>query len=227
MKSALDGSGIIFLDPDNGVGEASERYALIDEVEAMTRAGRAVVVIKFPGRENHETQLAAYHTLLRRNVPVVPIVTVRTCVWLHEKKVPRFRWFTVVGADEILAERATQFVHKLNGIEKCKADLICGPQALGGKKEVINRASQPMPAQEGRLPQSAEKSRSITAANMCPECGYRFKGNGFDGIDAHWRAKHERIMPYKDAWPLVKSGKYHRPGLLLRDRPQAPALGLS
>jgi len=45
---------------------------------------------------------------------------------------------------------------------------------------------------------------------MCPECGYRFRGKGFDGIDAHWRAKHERLMPYGVAWPLIKSGMYRR-----------------
>ena len=42
----------------------------------------------------------------------------------------------------------------------------------------------------------------------CPECGHVFKGNGWDGIDAHWRSKHEGVMPYEDAWPLLKSGKY-------------------
>jgi hypothetical protein len=46
----------------------------------------------------------------------------------------------------------------------------------------------------------------------CPECGHPFQGNGFDGIDAHWRAEHEGVMPYKDAWPLIKSGRYKRPG---------------
>jgi len=35
---------------------------------------------------------------------------------------------------------------------------------------------------------------------VCPECGHVFKGNGWDGIDAHWRAKHEQIMPYEAFW---------------------------
>lgn len=43
---------------------------------------------------------------------------------------------------------------------------------------------------------------------ICPECGHVFKGNGWDGIDAHWRSKHEAKMPYEQAWPLLKSGKY-------------------
>lgn len=49
-----------------------------------------------------------------------------------------------------------------------------------------------------------------TVPNTCPECGHRFRGNGFDGIDAHWRARHEHIMPYSEAWPLIRSGVYSR-----------------
>lgn len=48
--------------------------------------------------------------------------------------------------------------------------------------------------------------------NICPECGHLFKGNGFDGIDAHWRAKHNEVMPYEEAWPLIKSGSYNHKG---------------
>ncbi|HXX22417.1 MAG TPA: hypothetical protein VEO19_04635 [Terriglobia bacterium] len=46
---------------------------------------------------------------------------------------------------------------------------------------------------------------------VCPECDHVFKGNGWDGIDAHWRAKHERVIPYNEAWPLIQSGTYKRP----------------
>jgi hypothetical protein len=38
------------------------------------------------------------------------------------------------------------------------------------------------------------------------DCEAADGGNGFDGIDAHWRAKHESVMPYSEAWPLIKSG---------------------
>jgi hypothetical protein len=43
---------------------------------------------------------------------------------------------------------------------------------------------------------------------VCPECGHRFQGKGFDGIDAHWRSHHEDIMPYEQAWELIRAGKY-------------------
>jgi hypothetical protein len=41
----------------------------------------------------------------------------------------------------------------------------------------------------------------------CPECGHQFRGKGWGGIDAHWKAHHEDIMPYTEAWPLIKQGK--------------------
>lgn len=35
---------------------------------------------------------------------------------------------------------------------------------------------------------------------VCPLCGHVFQGNGWDGIDAHWRARHEAVMPYEQFW---------------------------
>jgi hypothetical protein len=53
-------------------------------------------------------------------------------------------------------------------------------------------------------------TKILSLGNVCPECSHQFRGNGFDGIDAHWRAKHEHLMPYRIAWPLIKSGAYQR-----------------
>jgi hypothetical protein len=35
---------------------------------------------------------------------------------------------------------------------------------------------------------------------ICPLCGLMFSGNGWDGIDGHWRARHEHVMPYETFW---------------------------
>ncbi len=51
-------------------------------------------------------------------------------------------------------------------------------------------------------------SANLENKKVCPECPHIFKGNGWDGIDAHWKSKHEHIMPYKEAWPLIQSGQY-------------------
>jgi hypothetical protein len=34
----------------------------------------------------------------------------------------------------------------------------------------------------------------------CPECGHLFRGSGWDGIDAHWKARHGTVMPYRQFW---------------------------
>jgi hypothetical protein len=69
---------------------------------------------------------------------------------------------------------------------------------------VYERLEASSPAAE----QSRRKGRETTD-KVCPECGHIFQGEGWGGIDAHWRAKHEDIMPYEKAWPLLKSGKYN------------------
>ena len=51
-------------------------------------------------------------------------------------------------------------------------------------------------------------ARPSREPKVCPECGHEFRGNGWDGIDAHWKSKHDHIMPYADAWPLIQAGTY-------------------
>ncbi len=52
------------------------------------------------------------------------------------------------------------------------------------------------------------KHEKPSEPKVCPECGHVFQGNGWDGIDAHWKAKHQSVMPYSEAWPLIKCGTY-------------------
>ena len=41
----------------------------------------------------------------------------------------------------------------------------------------------------------------------CPECEHEFKGVGWGGVDAHWKAAHSKIMSYDEAWPIIKCGR--------------------
>lgn len=34
----------------------------------------------------------------------------------------------------------------------------------------------------------------------CPTCDKVFQGRGWDGIDAHWRAKHGHFIRYEEFW---------------------------
>src|SRR5262245_53440922 len=44
------------------------------------------------------------------------------------------------------------------------------------------------------------KSLPKSGTKICPECGHEFQGNGWDGIDAHWRSRHETVIPYNEFW---------------------------
>jgi hypothetical protein len=45
-----------------------------------------------------------------------------------------------------------------------------------------------------------EKNTPTERPRICPECKHVFQGNGWDGVDAHWKANHEDIMPYESFW---------------------------
>ena len=47
--------------------------------------------------------------------------------------------------------------------------------------------------------------RPFTRPRICPHCDHVFQGNGWDGIDAHYRAKHERETgePYDSWWNRI------------------------
>jgi len=45
-----------------------------------------------------------------------------------------------------------------------------------------------------------ESGTPFKRPRVCPECGHVFRGKGWDGIDAHWRAKHEQKLPYERFW---------------------------
>ena len=94
-------------------------------------------------------------------------------------------------------------------INEMKAEL---EQILHYAQEILQR--QDVVTEEGkyasRIEKSALKLLGREKRKVCPECGHIFRGNGWDGIDVHWKAKHESIMPYGKAWPLLKTGLYKR-----------------
>lgn len=118
-RRAFEECDVVFLDPDNGVGK-TKRHATAAEIAAMRRPGRAVVLIKFPGRQEYDVQAGAHHDWLRQHTRASSVVTVRTSVWV---KTPRLRWFTIIDADDVLTQRARRFVSTLNGIMHCKSDI--------------------------------------------------------------------------------------------------------
>jgi hypothetical protein len=102
--------------------------------------------------------------------------------------------------DESGAERTARFARIGKASAKTIKNMLAGT-ALGDKLSANEAGGERTMASKD----CAQCDRQFT----CPECGHQFQGNGWDGIDAHWRAKHETIMPYEQAWPLIKSGTYY------------------
>jgi hypothetical protein len=55
-------------------------------------------------------------------------------------------------------------------------------------------------------PLPAPRPAGSRIMKACPECGHAFRGGTWGGIDAHWKALHDEIMPYKNAWPIIRAG---------------------
>jgi len=53
---------------------------------------------------------------------------------------------------------------------------------------------------------SCLKGTPTEGAKVCPECGHEFKGRGWEGLDAHWKAKHEGVLHYEQLWDSLCQG---------------------
>jgi predicted RNase H-like HicB family nuclease len=122
----LDGADIVFLDPDNGIGTASEKHATITELVALRSPGRSIGFITFPKRKKHSVQVVELHECLFRAASFLRIVTIRTSVSVPSKSnpqrvVPRARWFTFVDVDDALQSRLRSFATTLERLHHVRA----------------------------------------------------------------------------------------------------------
>lgn len=127
-RSKLDGADIIFLDPDNGIGDETQKHATFSEIRLLRRPGRAIVFISFPRRMKHDAQLRQLHERLANETDAGKIITLRTNVSVPRAVgssfvVQRPRWFTVVDVDAGLTARAQAFATALASIPRVRAQL--------------------------------------------------------------------------------------------------------
>src|SRR5579875_685353 len=128
-RSALGSADIMFLDPDNGIGEETEKHATFSEIRLLRKPGRAIVFITFPGRSmKHDALLQQLHERLAVEADAENIVTLRTNVSVPAAERPRSyvqrqRWFTVIDPDAELIARARAFASNLTCIPRVRAVL--------------------------------------------------------------------------------------------------------
>lgn len=131
-RAALADADLIFLDPDNGLGDASEKHATYDELRLSRKAGRALVFITFPNRTPHDAQLRRIRERLAADAGAESVMTLRTsasvpCGNGSPYFVPRLRWFTLVDPDAALIARVERFAKALEGIPRVRVKLDRAP----------------------------------------------------------------------------------------------------
>jgi hypothetical protein len=119
MRDALEGADLVFLDPDNGVGDDPEKHAFLSEVQQLRRPGRAVVFITFPGRTKHHTLLQRRHDQLGGEAFTLRITAFPTVA-------PSIRWFTVVDPDAKLMARTQAYAATLSSVPRVSARIDHG-----------------------------------------------------------------------------------------------------
>ena len=117
MSELLEPSDVVFVDPDNGIGAATKLHVTVEEVEALGRNKRPVIMIKFPHRNaKYPEQLDELHQLFNGR----PITTVMTSVWVKQ---PRATWFSIINSTELMNVAAQEFVERFNSIQHAKAEV--------------------------------------------------------------------------------------------------------
>lgn len=129
-RNALRSANIVFLDPDNGLGE-TKRHATFSEVQGLRQAGRTIIFITFPGRnKRHDVIVRELHERLKAKINATSVITLRTNVSVPSspgRYVQRQRWFTVVDPNAELIARISTFARALTCIPRVTTRLDQSP----------------------------------------------------------------------------------------------------
>jgi hypothetical protein len=121
MRSYLNECEIVLLDPDNGLGNPDALHATLGEVSRMRSPGRTIILIHFPNfAEKHDSQITNHHQAIAAATKTKSVFTIKTGVTVQRQNpyganlpLHRPRWFTVIDGDDVIRNRAKEFVAKL------------------------------------------------------------------------------------------------------------------
>lgn len=125
-RQVLDGADVVFLDPDNGLGDSGVKHATYSDVRRLRKPGRAIVFITFPGRSSHQELVRRLHQRLVSEAGADRLLTLRTNVSVPRAPgspyvVQRQRWFTIVDPTETLIARSRAFAERLAALPRARA----------------------------------------------------------------------------------------------------------
>ncbi len=130
MVEAMGGTDIVFLDPDNGLGNGdSQKHAAVAEIRPLLATDSSVVFISFPGRsKSHIDLVRDLHDRLKTETGVASLLTLRTNVSVPRipgspSYVQRQRWFTLIDPNPELIARTRSFSSALATIPRVTVHL--------------------------------------------------------------------------------------------------------
>jgi len=187
ILSELSDCGVVFLDPDNGLCE--DRTYVTGDRTYWKRLPLSEAHVLSAGRTG-----ILYHHNTRRPGG-------------HRKEIQH--WLRLLGTDTLalywtVSSKRTFFV--VHPTIDIKRRIEKFTRKWTPYFELHTLHESPATSGQEATELGAKKSQGSSDIKMCPECSHVFKGKGWEGIDAHWKAKHERIMPYEDAWPIIAIG---------------------
>jgi hypothetical protein len=114
MLTTLDAADVVFLDPDDGLGN-TEKHAQIEELVSLHGTGRTCILIQFwryaPG--GHKLKVADLHyRLISAGLPVPETLATTAMVPTPSGAIPRCRFFTFIGADRDIQQRVKRFLQR-------------------------------------------------------------------------------------------------------------------
>lgn len=187
VLSELKDCTVVFADPDNGLCE--DRDFEIADRRAWKKLPLSEAQVLAAGRTgvfyHHNTRWPGGHA---KEIQHWLRLLGKGAIAMYWRRVSNRTFFIANPTEEILL-RAQEFAVKWSPHFE------------------LHRLPMRQLAPEQRALDLTVKDRNRDQKNKaCPECGHAFKGKGWEGIDAHWRAKHEAIMSYESAWPIVLEG---------------------
>jgi hypothetical protein len=135
MAHRLRDCGLVFLDPDNGVGAPSRRHATLGEVRGFLRPGRAVLLIKFPARVAFAQQVRGYHVELHGSCGAHSVITLQASCTVG-RGVARC-WFTLLDGSEDAERRFRSFAARLETIPGARAPIAASVRGARGQAEFL------------------------------------------------------------------------------------------
>lgn len=127
-RKVLDRADVVFLDPDNGLGDGGMKHATFAEVRRLRKPGRSIVFITFPGRSSHQELVGQLHERLLSEADAERLLTLRTNVSVPRAPgspyvVQRQRWFTIVDPSDDIIDRTKAFAERLAALPRARAVL--------------------------------------------------------------------------------------------------------